>query len=118
MAIAAQATTENKLRVTGDRDKTSEEAVIGPPPPCTQRAAVAATSPTRLPTSAGWAPVASCLWAARRMPGRALTNAFAVVAVRMSALRLSAAISRDALFFRIAANSERRVATSLIAPSR
>ena len=27
-----------------------------------------------LPTSAGWAPVASCLWAARPMPGRAATT--------------------------------------------
>jgi hypothetical protein len=46
-------------------------------------------------------------------------NAFAVVAVRMSALRLSAAISPSMpAFFKMAANSERRVATSLIAPSR
>ena len=46
-------------------------------------------------------------------------DAFAVVAVRMSALRLSAAISPSMPWlFRIAANSERRVATSLIAPSR
>jgi hypothetical protein len=50
---------------------------------------------------------------------RAGYDAFAVVAVRMSALRLSAAI-RPSMpsFFRTAANSERRVATSLIAPSR
>src|SRR5580704_13530498 len=46
-------------------------------------------------------------------------DAFAVVAVRMSALRLSAAIRPSIPWlFRIAANSERRVATSLIAPSR
>ena len=46
-------------------------------------------------------------------------DAFAVVAVRMSALRLSAAISPSMpSFFKMAANSERRVATSLIAPSR
>ena len=46
-------------------------------------------------------------------------DAFAVVAVRMSALRLSAAISPSMpAFFKMAANSERRVATSLIAPSR
>jgi hypothetical protein len=43
-------------------------------------------------------------------------DAFAVVAVRMSALRLSAAISPSMpSFFKMAANSERRVATSLIA---
>ena len=46
-------------------------------------------------------------------------NARALVPVSMSALRLSAA-TRPSMpsFFRIAANSERRVATSLIAPSR
>src|SRR5713226_10371850 len=43
----------------------------------------------------------------------------AVVPVRISAFRLSAAIrSSMPSFFRIAANSQRRVATSLIAPSR
>jgi TPP-dependent 2-oxoacid decarboxylase len=46
-------------------------------------------------------------------------KAFAVVPVRMSALRLSAAI-RPSMpsFLRMVANSERRVATSLMAPSR
>ena len=46
-------------------------------------------------------------------------KALAVVAVRISAFRLSAAI-RPSMpsFFRMVANSERRVATSLIAPSR
>jgi hypothetical protein len=51
-------------------------------------------------------------------PGRGY-DASAIVAVRMSALRLSAAIRPSMPWlFRIAANSERRVATSLIAPSR
>jgi hypothetical protein len=46
-------------------------------------------------------------------------EALAVVPVRMSALRLRAAINPSMpSFFRMAANSERRVATSLIAPSR
>jgi hypothetical protein len=50
-------------------------------------------------------------------PRESSYDVFAVVAVRMSALRLSAAI-RPLMpwLFRIAANSERRVATSLIAP--
>jgi hypothetical protein len=54
-----------------------------------------------------------------RVPGRAGYDAFAVVALRVSALRLSAAIRPSMPWlFRIAANSEWRVATSLIAPSR
>src|SRR5712671_3843860 len=55
----------------------------------------------------------------RPSPWESSYDDFAVVAVRMSAFRLSAAI-RPSMpwFFRMAANSEWRVATSLIAPSR
>jgi hypothetical protein len=64
--------------------------------------------------------------AARAQPGQSAFRsrersyeAFAAVAVRMSALRLSAEIRPSMPWLlRIAANSERRVATSLIAPSR
>jgi hypothetical protein len=55
----------------------------------------------------------------RPSPWESSYDAFAVVAVRMSAFRLSAAIRPSMPWlFRMAANSEWRVATSLIAPSR
>ena len=55
----------------------------------------------------------------RPSPWGSSYDAFAVVAVRMSAFRLSAAIRPSMPWlFRMAANSEWRVATSLIAPSR
>jgi hypothetical protein len=61
----------------------------------------------------------NCRSLSRECRLRAGYDAFAVVAVRMSALRLSAAIRPSMPWlFRIAENSEWRVATSLIAPSR
>jgi hypothetical protein len=55
----------------------------------------------------------------KRSPWESSYDAFAVVAVRLSALRLSAAIRPSIPWlFRMAANSEWRIATSLNAPSR
>ena len=118
MAVTAQATNENELKVTAIEIRPTDDQPAAPLIPKGRR--LPRQAPRRLPTSSGWAPVASLSLSLRhgRSPESSY-DAFAVVAVRMSALRLRAAI-RPSMpsFFRIAPNSERRVATSLIALSR
>ena len=114
IAIAAQVTTENKLMVTDQRRSGDRLAATVVP----RERRLRRRAPRRLQTAAGWEPVVSCLCGTAEA-WESSYDAFAVVAIKISALRLSAAI-RPSMpsFFRMAANSERRVATSLIALSR
>ena len=91
IAVAAQATTENKLKVTAIEMRPAKKRSSAHRHPCTQRAAVAATSATPL------ADISSLGTVTSRLCGTAGAwessyDAFAVVTIRMSALRLSAAI--------------------------